>query len=91
MGTHRMEELMESILVELQDIKKMGGSFQDLLDRVDALEKRDTLYSMDEAAKYCHRTRQTIAKWVTMGKVKVVERGCRRGILKSELDKVRVI
>lgn len=91
MGTHRMEELMESILVELRDIKEMGGSFQDLLARVDALEHRDTIYTIQEAAKYCGKTTRTIDRWISLGKIRIVSKGCRRGILKSELDKVRPI
>ncbi|MCQ2142267.1 MAG: helix-turn-helix domain-containing protein [Bacteroidales bacterium] len=83
--------LLEKILVEMQDLKEHGGCFADLLERVDRLEKKDTIFSMQEAAKYCGRTRQTLRKWADIGKIHIVERGCRHGILKSELDRVRRI
>lgn len=75
---------MQDMLAEIQELHKE-------VDELRGVAKQDKLLSVQEAANYCGRSRQTIAAWRRENKIKKVVRGGRTGYLKSELDKVKEI
>lgn len=78
-------ELLEEILAELRLMNKTN---HELEERVKALENNDELLSLTEAASLIGKSRQTVARWLSMGKIRQHERGGDIGILKSDLLRV---
>lgn len=60
----------------------------DLLEQVLAELREDRFFTFSEAADYCGCTSRTIRKWRYRNIVRTVTRGKRKGVMKSDLDKV---
>ena len=60
----------------------------DLLEQVLAELREDEFFTFAEAADYCGCTSRTIRKWRYRNIVRTVTRGKRKGVMKSDLDKV---
>lgn len=77
-----MDQMHQDIVALKKELAQMRES---LLEKVPT--EPEPLLSVNEAASYCGKTRQTISLWVREKKIKKVRRGGRSGFLKSELDK----
>lgn len=78
--------LLEEILAEL---RLMNRREHELEQRLQALENKDELLSITDAAKLVGKTRQTVSRWLNMGKIRQHERGGDIGILKSDLLRIK--
>lgn len=85
-----MEEagILEKILEEL---KKFNNSNTDISQRLDALENRDELYSVSEVATLFKVSKATVYNKIKKGLLHEVQRGCKNGILKSEIQKIKYL
>lgn len=90
----------ETVTIPRRSFDAMFEMLEQMGEKIDSLEaklakltgtekKDDVLLSVEQAAEYCGRTRQTLAKWALQKKIHKVRRGCRTGYLTSELDKVK--
>ena len=82
---------METINLSLQDRALLSDLVNELRRLNDKTEKstQDRLVSCSEAAVIIGRTRQTVSKWIRDGRLHKVVRGCRSGILLSELNQTK--
>lgn len=80
---------MEAINLSLQDRALLSDLVHELR-RFNDNSKRspDRVLSCSEAAALCGRTRQTVSRWIRDGRLHKVTRGCRTGILESELNQI---
>lgn len=87
------EEILKDLYTELGLVKHLAEEnnrmMRSLTQRIARIEEQDTVYSVAEAAAYLNRSPQTIRKYIRLGKFNKVMRGCKEGILKSDLDTIR--
>ena len=60
----------------------------DLLEQILSELREDTFLSMDEAAKYCGCSVRTVLEWRKKEYVRTAVRGRRKGVMKSDLDRM---
>lgn len=60
----------------------------DLLEQLLAELREDRFFSFAEAADYCGCTPRTIREWRSRNLLRTVVRGNRKGVLKSDLDRM---
>jgi len=81
---------MEAINLSLQDRALLSDLVYELRRFNDNSERSsDKVLSCSEAAAVTGRTRQTVSKWIRDGRLHKVTRGCRTGILLSELNRIK--
>lgn len=78
--------ILKYILLELRNFNRMN---KEISSRLDSLESRDEVLSIPEAAVFCKVAKQTVYNRVKEGTLHIVQRGCRSGILKSELTAIK--
>ena len=82
---------MEAINLSMQDRVLLSDLVTELRRYNDNTErcKSDRVLSCSEAAEVIGRTRQTVSRMVRDGRLHKVTRGCRTGILLSELNQTQ--
>ena len=82
---------MEAINLSLQDRALIADLVHELRRYNDNSEKSlsDKVLSCSEAAAVTGKTRQTVSRWIRDGRLHKVTRGCRTGILQSELNRIK--
>jgi len=76
-----MNELIEAIRDLAYELKRYNDSSEQTVS--------DEVLNTEEAALFLGKTRQTIRRWAKDGRIQTVERGCKRGFLKSELTRIK--
>lgn len=87
-------ELLEEILNELREVNSKLSSAEEvkgLKKRLEEIEKKDVVLSISEAALFTGRSNPTIRTYIRKGKLTKVMRGCKEGVLKSELESFKRI
>lgn len=76
-----MNELIDVLRELAYELKRYNDS--------SARAAADEVLNVEEAAAFTGKTRQTIRNWASLGKIHQVERGCKRGFLRSELTRIK--
>lgn len=87
-------ELLEEILTELKEVNSKLTTAEEVKDmkrRLDEIEKKDVVLSVAEAALFTGKSGPTIRTYIRKGKLTRVIRGCKEGVLKSELESFKKI